>query len=774
VTACSRAGCTGTVEDGYCNVCGMAAPATGLAGTQSPAASGSGRTGGSASRGSSAGGGSSASRGSGRTGSGRTRSGSSGTTRRGMLGAGLVEIPPVPYRDPATAILAKPEVPEQKRFCSNCSEPVGRSSEGQPGRTEGYCRHCGTRFSFAPKLKAGDVVGGQYEVIGCLAHGGLGWIYLAHDRNVSDRWVVLKGLLDTGDADAMAAAVAERQFLARVEHPNIIKIYNFVQHPHPGTGTLVGYIVMEYVGGQSLKDMMVARRRPEGTTEPIPLAQAIAYALEVLRAFGYLHGLGLLYCDFKPDNVIQSEEQLKLIDLGGVRRIDDDVSPIYGTVGYQAPEIAADGPSISSDLYTVARSLAVLTFDFRGYAGKYAAGLPDRADVPLLARFESYDRLLRRATDPDPSRRFGSAAEMAEQLTGVLREVLAAEDGQPRPAVSGVFGPESRTVGADVADVTPDSAAAAGYAPPTPSPAAAAAGLPVPLVDGSDPGAGYLAGISAASAADVCAILAQAPVASTEVRLRLARARIELADFDAAAAILDELDLDEAADGGDWRIDWYRALAELARGRPAARQMFDGLYDLLPGECAPKLALAVAAELSGDLPAAARYYEMVWATDRSYVSAAFGLARVRLDQGDRPAAVLALDSVPASSSFYVQAQVAAVAAGIRGREPAELDRAAVVEAGKRLADLGLDAERRQRMEAEILAAALTWTQAASPAPPRASPGPGDRVLGFGLSEHELRTGLERTYRTLAHMARDPAERISLVDLANKVRPRTLL
>ena len=67
-------------------------------------------------------------------------------------------------------------------------------------------------------------------MLGCLAHGGLGWIYLARDRNVSDRWVVLKGLLNTGDADAMAAAVAERRFLAEVEHPNIVRIYNFVQH----------------------------------------------------------------------------------------------------------------------------------------------------------------------------------------------------------------------------------------------------------------------------------------------------------------------------------------------------------------------------------------------------------------------------------------------------------------------------------------------------------------------------------------------------------------
>ena len=393
-----------------------------------------------------------------------------------------MEVPPVPARDPTTAILADPRVPESRRFCGNCGERVGQSVNGRPGLTEGFCRQCGTRFSFSPKLAPGELVAGQYEVLGCLAHGGLGWVYLARDRNVSDRWVVLKGLLNTGDADAMAAAVAERQFLAQVEHPNIVRIYNFVQHASASDGESAGYIVMEYVGGKSLKEIRLDARQGGGA---VPLAHALAYAIEILPALGYLHDRGLVYCDFKPDNVIQTEEQLKLIDMGGVRPIDGD-EPIYGTVGYQAPEIEADGPSPSSDLYTVGRALAVLTFEFAGYQGEYKYRLPDA--VPLLAEQESFARLLRRATDPDPERRFQSAAEMAEQTTGVLREVLSVTDGQPRPAFSRLFSPELRAIGAEL---TPISGERVRVSPPPV--AEAIAGLPAPLADGTDPAAGYLA-----------------------------------------------------------------------------------------------------------------------------------------------------------------------------------------------------------------------------------------------------------------------------------------
>ncbi|MFJ8748505.1 tetratricopeptide repeat protein [Streptomyces sp. NPDC102441] len=795
---------------------------------------------------------------------------------RGRLGAGLVLVPDVPRPDPRTAVMENPEVPERKRFCSrsDCGAPVGRSRGERPGRTEGFCTKCGHPYSFVPKLNSGDIVHGQYEVAGCLAHGGLGWVYLAVDRAVSDRWVVLKGLLDTGDQDAMAAAISERRFLAEIEHSNIVRIYNFVEHLDQRTGSLDGYIVMEYVGGKSLKEIANERRTPVGKRDPLPVEQACAYGIEALEALGHLHSRNVLYCDFKVDNAIQTEDQLKLIDMGAVRRMDDDESAIYGTVGYQAPEVAETGPSVASDLYTVARTLAVLTFDFQGYTNVFVDSLPDPDNIEVFRRYESFYRLLVRATDPDPARRFSSASEMAEQLTGVLREVVALQTGRPRPALSTLFGTEMRvTDTALFAELTgdvsrlgvrtgpsggtgrfgrrrgapatlpsppafapavalapqaappgagplhapdthvrgstggagaypqpqapvpaPRTAAQAPVAPPAVAPPAVYAGggprlaafdaratslaLPVPRVDPNDPNAGFLAGVMASAPAELISALHSVPAASLETRLRELRARLEMGELNSAVRALTAV---ETQHQDDWRVVWYRGITSLVTGdNEDAALSFDAVYDAFPGEPAPKLALGVCAEVLGQLDNAAEYYRLVWATDPSFVSSAFGLARVQIAAGDRPAAVRTLESVPESSIHYTAARVAAVRARLRERaahEPLIDDLSAAAAQVTALRGYGLDAVRREQLSTEVLGTALDWVLSGSPtAQPVAQPSPaaaGPRtVLGSELDERGLRFGLERSYRMLARLAQRGDERIELVERANRFRPRT--
>jgi len=467
----------------------------------------------------------------------------------------------VPYRDPAGAVLANPQVPANKRYCSGCDQPVGRDREGQPGLTEGFCRNCGARFSFSPKLEPGDLVAGQYEVLGCLAHGGLGWIYLARDRNVSDRWVVLKGLLNTGDADAMAAAVAERQFLAEVEHPEV--------------------------------EAVLARGDDPPQTPPA-------------------HG------------------------------------------GAARPPIPPGG------------------------GARFAA--PTGAEV--------------------------------------------------------------------------------------------VAGLPLPLVEPADPAAGYLATFAGLAPDQRVAALTQAVTGdpavpqqvteSAETRLALIRARIDAGDYDAVAGLLADL---AAEDPSDWRIAWYHGLRGLALATDA-RGEFSTVFDELPGEVAPKLALAFAAEAVGDIAAAGHYFRLVWTVDASYTSAAFGLARTCLASGDRPGAIAALAGVPGNSSHHAAAQVAAVRILVSGGTPGHVSPDDLRQADGRLGQLVVDDVRRQQLTVEILRAALDWCATGQPA----GNGP---IVGCEPNARALRFGLERSYRALARLTPDEDRRIELVDLANAIRPRTL-
>ena len=735
---CSQPGCTGTVVDGYCDVCGSppgaspvsagpGAPPAGVAEAVSTSTRTSSRL-------------ASTAMGSARTGGATHVTHRVGTSskrlRAARLGAGLTTVSPQPAIDASTALMANPEVAEEKRVCPACGAAVGRSRDGRPGRTEGFCPQCRSPFSFTPKLGPGDLVGGQYEVAGALAHGGLGWIYLARDRNVSDRWVVLKGLLNAGDADALAAAIAERQFLAQVEHPLIVEIYNFVTHEG------AGYIVMEYVGGTSLKALLKARMRVAGRYDPLPLDQAIAYVLEILPAFEYLHDLDLVYCDFKPDNIIQIGDAVKLIDLGGVRRLRDEESAIYGTVGYQAPEVADVGTSLASDVYTIGRTLLVLAMEFRGYQSTYVASLPPVVETPLFQRYDSFYRLVAKACAPDPADRFASVAELRVQLFGVLREVVATDrDGDQaarHAAPSLLFGAPN------VSDAT-----------------LAWRDLPDLVVDTHDPSVGWLATVNVEEPGERLRLLGQAPERSPEVLLAIGRAALLAGRPDVVDSVADEL---LTADPWEWRAVWLQGLRALFQGDgQGAQSAFNAVYGQVPGELAPKLALALACETSREVDIAEALYNTCARSDASYVPpAAFALARLRAGGGDTAGAVQALDLVAPTSRAYTEArrQRASLLAASGGGLPA------LAEAMSSIDGVGVDALDRTRLTADVLRAALALVL-------QHGPQPAVRIGGRPATAPALRDGLEEAYRSLAGMASTAGERIVLVDAANSVRRWTL-
>ncbi|PRC90829.1 serine/threonine-protein kinase [Solimicrobium silvestre] len=654
------------------------------------------------------------------------------STRRAALGGGLISLPDLPSQDPLKLLMIMPEVPANKRHCPKCDIQVNRS--------KGFCPSCGTPYDFVPHLKAGDIVAGKYEIKGPVAFGGLGWIYLGFDR-VLQRWVVLKGLLNASDEASAAAAVAERRYLAAVKHPKIVGIYDFVNEGAEG------YIIMEYVGGQTVHSL----RKQRG---PLPVEEAIAYILGIIPAFSYLHGQGLVYCDFKPDNAMLEGGDIKLIDMGAVRKINDPDGDIYATVGFAAPE-ADNEPTAVSDLYTLGRALAVLIMDFK-FTKEYEHSLPTPDQHDVLAANESLYRFLLRATHSDPDERFQSADEMGEQLFGVLREIVSLQSG-PKPADSKVFTGDRLIKGEAQALIT----------------APAPLFLPALRVNLEDRAANEVIRIlslmdAAQQVSELQSLVEKYGDRATEPRLRLVEVLIQSEDVlpqERQTIIEKALAEVEAADAFDWRVGWYRGIWLLMQGNGAqAISQFERCYFEMPGELGPRLAMGIAAEMDGNMELALSYYDRVGQVDPSFVSAHAGAARCHAKAARLNEALAMLQRVPTAHAMRVQAQLAIGELVLT--YPDYIDGTTMKQSEAAVQSVLDNGGSAFQIAGRLCALAVHLNQKIS-WPKNAT------FLGFEFSENSLRLGAEKQFRLAAKQAESEIDRFYWVSQANSVRPVTL-
>ncbi len=478
-----------------------------------------------------------------------------------------------------------------------------------------------------------------------------------------------------------------------------------------------------------------------GFYDPLPVDWALAYIHETLPAFSYLHEQHLLYCDFKPDNVIQIDDSIKLIDLGGVRRLDDDDSAIFGTKGYQAPEVATIGPSVASDIYTIGRTLLVLCSEFRGYQTTYEFTLPPIDEMPLLAEYDSLFRLLLKCCAADPADRFVSADELRVQLLGVLREVVGSMHAgiAQTSATSMLFEPPAVT--GELVDWTQ---------------------LPKLKPDATDPQFAWLSAVNDTDPVQRLAALDAAPQATAEVLLAKGLAALEMDNQRLVRQYVNEL---LAADPWEWRAVWLSGLASLKIGDwRTAQSSFNAVYGQVPGELAPKLALAVACEQGGEPAIAENLYLICASTDANYVTpAAFGLARLRAMRQDLQGTLDALDMVPSTSRGYLESRrlEAEHLLGFGSGLP-DLQRALLATHNARL-----DALTQARIDVDIYERAL---QVVSSKGAQATMTIGD----VPATPVALRDRLETAYRTLATLEPESPVRVQLVEKANRTRKWSLL
>ena len=209
-----------------------------------------------------------------------------------------------------------------------------------------------------------------------------------------------------------SSAHRRARFLAAVNHPNIVNIINFVQHEGDG------YIVMEYVEGTSLRQIL-QEPRETADTDPLPSTHAIAHVLATLPALGYLHDAGPALCDFKPDNVMKASHSVKLIDLGTVVRAGTSRRRV-ATPGFQSARNCADGTDgCIGHLHRRAHTCAFVRIRRRvsHHVPLHAAACDRRRCLRQPRLSVSLDPP--HASASDPASRFESVAELAGQLAGV-------------------------------------------------------------------------------------------------------------------------------------------------------------------------------------------------------------------------------------------------------------------------------------------------------------------------------------------------------------------
>ena len=177
------------------------------------------------------------------------------------------------------------------------------------------------------KFTPGEVLNDRYRLDEELGKGGTGAVFRAHDPELN-RDVSVKVLTNLGlGTDGRARLQQEAQSIAKLNHPNIVAVYDF------GELDEVPFIVMEFVEGSDLH-----RSAPDDLAEIVNIARQVSLALQ------HAHDFGVIHRDLKPENVlVQPDGVAKLVDFGIARSVTSRMTSegqIAGTVYYLAPELA--------------------------------------------------------------------------------------------------------------------------------------------------------------------------------------------------------------------------------------------------------------------------------------------------------------------------------------------------------------------------------------------------------------------------------------------------
>lgn len=266
---------------------------------------------------------------------------------------------------------------------------------------------------------------GRYEIISEIGRGSMGVVYKAHDPNL-DLTVALKVLRqDRMSSDAfMKRFLSEAKALGRLDHPNIIRVYNVDEDQ----GNV--YIAMEFIEGEALNDVMQKKRFT--TEEIIEIGNTVAGTLD------YAHKQGIIHRDIKPSNIlIRSDGRLKITDFG-IAHIEDSsaqkqtqAGEILGTPAYMSPEQVLSQPVDGrSDIFSLGVILYELSAGKMPFAGQNLAAIfnaitqvepePVTANNPAIPT--DLSGVISKCIQKNPDDRFRSGHELTGALKACIRK----------------------------------------------------------------------------------------------------------------------------------------------------------------------------------------------------------------------------------------------------------------------------------------------------------------------------------------------------------------
>jgi serine/threonine protein kinase len=299
---------------------------------------------------------------------------------------------------------------------------------------------------FYADLAPGTVLVGQYQIIDRLGSGGMGDVYRCEDL-VLHRQVAVKllGLDSRRDPQLFIRFQTEARAIARLEHRNIVNIYNMCMDEH---GQPV--MVMELVQGENLAEVI----REGG---PLPIDVAIDYTLQICSALSCAHQRGVIHRDLKPGNVMiveagTSEARIKLLDFGIAKLEYESLSAtrsgeIFGSPSYMSPEQAKGEPiDARTDQYSLACMLFEMLTGRVPFLGKSAIdvlmGHIDRSAPPLSAicstRFpQPLEEIIATMLAKDPGQRYATISDVSKSLADLLHDVRTGQLGLEKATSQG-------------------------------------------------------------------------------------------------------------------------------------------------------------------------------------------------------------------------------------------------------------------------------------------------------------------------------------------------